>query len=324
MTPRTKQSPIRRASNMRWLCLLALCLPIAAYGQDIKTEPIETSVSLWQVNFTAPLQTVTSWSLSPQTTPPTTLTVMGKNGVSVKLPPGNWILIGQSKTDTFDFVFNYRFTLTGSLPVAPPTVTLAANPEIIQVGQYSKLLVTVSPPTAQCTLDGKAVTLTLDGKFEQIVTPSETTEYTFTAKTNTSAVTVAKTKVTVGTAPQPPPDPVNPPVPTSGLFCLIVEETADRSSITAGQREILLATAPGSVRDYLTQKCVKGPNGVPEFRVVDKDNNMGKESDLWKKAWARPRTSIPWICVSNGKDGFEGPLPKTAAECLDLLKKYGG
>jgi hypothetical protein len=78
------------------------------------------------------------------------------------------------------------------------------------------------------------------------------------------------------------------------------------------------------VRDYLRAVCPKGEDGVTaEWRMWPVDVDASGESKLWRDALARPRKSLPWIVVSNGKTGFEGPLPGNAAEMLALLKKYG-
>ncbi len=79
-----------------------------------------------------------------------------------------------------------------------------------------------------------------------------------------------------------------------------------------------------SVRDYLNAKCVLGAdNKTREWRMWDKDVDATAESQLWQDALKRPRKSTPWIIVSNGKTGYEGPLPEGWVDTLALLKKYG-
>jgi hypothetical protein len=133
--------------------------------------------------------------------------------------------------------------------------------------------------------------------------------------------------------PQPPPKPVDPvtptpkpvepsiaPIPADGLHVLIVYETED---ILSGKQNSILYGK--TIRDYLDSHCAKGPDGkTSQARIWDKDTDASGESKLWQDALKRPRQSIPWIIVSNGKEGFEGPLPATVDETLTLLRKYGG
>lgn len=117
---------------------------------------------------------------------------------------------------------------------------------------------------------------------------------------------------------------IGPPAPTPdlGLHVGIIEETGERDKLTSGQRAALLSTADGSVRDYCAKHCVQ-VNGAPEFRVVDKDASLDLETESMKRLLSRPHTSLPWLIVSNGKHGAEGPLPQTEEETLALLKRFG-
>lgn len=129
--------------------------------------------------------------------------------------------------------------------------------------------------------------------------------------------------------PDPPkPDPPQPepaPIPVAGFRVLVVYETADLGKLTPGQRAIFSSR---DVRDYLNATCVKGQDGrTPEWRIYDKDTDMANESKVWRDAMTRAlarATALPWCIVSNGKTGYEGPLPRTLQEAIDLLKKYGG
>lgn len=124
------------------------------------------------------------------------------------------------------------------------------------------------------------------------------------------------------TPPTPPVPPTPPPIPQEGLRVLILYESAELSKLPAPQQLVL---ASQSVRDYLNGKCVVGADGkTREWRMWDKDVDASAESKVWQEALARPRKGVPWIIVSNGKDGFEGPLPASVDETLALLKKYGG
>jgi len=190
------------------LSLLLVIIPISAFGQKLETTPLETAVSLWDVKFTAPLETVTNWAIADQkdqtTILPIKLTPIDGNGVSCQLQPGAWMLIGQSKLDGFEFTFNYKFTLNNKTPALPPTVIATANPKIIQAGQYSIIKATVNPPTSKCTFDGKPVVLSLAGTWEQIIVPTKTTTYTFTAQSPNGPTTTTNVIVVVSEKPQTP------------------------------------------------------------------------------------------------------------------------
>lgn len=145
----------------------------------------------------------------------------------------------------------------------------------------------------------------------------------------------AKQKLTVAEAeavvkfgdalpPQPPvpPQPPQPPVPppstdpfgTQGFKVLIVLEKQEQHLLTSGQ----VAGIFGST----TEEYIKGKGG--EFAILDKDNTAATLPKAWQDVMKRPRASMPWVVIGNGKTGFEGPVPKASAEFHDLLKKYGG
>ncbi len=133
-----------------------------------------------------------------------------------------------------------------------------------------------------------------------------------------------------GPDPKPPIPPVPPvpplppaPIPDKGLRVLIVYETADLSKYDKGQQQIIYAK---SVRDYLNSKCPVGADGkTKEWRMWDFDIAADGESKLWQDAFKRKpaRDKLPWLIVSDGKSGYEGPLPATVADMLALLRKYG-
>lgn len=119
--------------------------------------------------------------------------------------------------------------------------------------------------------------------------------------------------------PVPPPGPgpsPDPPAPIAGdgFKVLVVYEKKDHIKLTPGQINTIWGQ---KVRDYIAAK--KG-----EFLILDKDEDVNVAGKAWADAMARPRTSLPWIIVSNGKTGFEGPLPGHAEEINLLLRKYGG
>lgn len=135
-------------------------------------------------------------------------------------------------------------------------------------------------------------------------------------------------QVKIGNGPLPPPgpgpippDPKPPtpaPIPVAGLRVLIVEETAERIKLTKGQLEFI---SSAKTRSWLDSICVK-ENNQPAYRIYDKDASAEGDSEVWRNAMARPRTTIPWIIVSNGTTGFEGPMPATVDEIKSLIQKH--
>lgn len=124
--------------------------------------------------------------------------------------------------------------------------------------------------------------------------------------------------------PDPKPDPVDPaaPIPVPGLRVLVVYESADIPRMPAAQSAILFSA---KVREYLNAACVVGADGrTREWRMWDKDTATDGEAKLWQDAMKRPRGTVPTVLISNGKSGYEGPLPATADEFLALLRKYEG
>lgn len=132
----------------------------------------------------------------------------------------------------------------------------------------------------------------------------------------------AETIVVIGNVPPPgpgpkpdPPGPDNAPIPEKGLHVLMIYESADLPKYPKGQIAVLYST---EVQNYVNK--VNGSSGY--WRVWDKDVDTSKESKKWQDAFARPRQSLPWVIISNGTTGHEGPLPGTVAEMQTLLKKY--
>lgn len=101
---------------------------------------------------------------------------------------------------------------------------------------------------------------------------------------------------------------------------LMLCETRDLASYPKGQ---IVAIYDQSLRDYLSSACVKGEDGVtPEWRILDKDTDVSGDGKAWQEAMKRPHPTMPWIVVSNGKTGYEGPLPADSAAIKALVQKY--
>jgi hypothetical protein len=132
-------------------------------------------------------------------------------------------------------------------------------------------------------------------------------------------------EVSVNIKPLTPPKPVDPIVPPVPDADVPIKEPGFRVLVTydsaLGVPDNVNAKV---VRQYLFDHCVRSPDGKNvEYRIWDIAVPTTNAPKLWQDAFARPKKSIPWILISNGKTGFEGPLPNTTDELLTLLKKYG-
>lgn len=124
--------------------------------------------------------------------------------------------------------------------------------------------------------------------------------------------------------PGPKPDD-NPPIPNEGFRVMIVYENNPKTEAERMTKEQQAILGSPSIRAYLDSKCPKGQDGkTPEWRLFEQHDDLSNETNVWKLAMQMPRQSLPWIVISDGKTGFSGPLPKTEAETLALLKTYGG
>lgn len=135
--------------------------------------------------------------------------------------------------------------------------------------------------------------------------------------------TFGSVSFTIGDVPQPPgpgpnpptPDPVTPaPIPLAGYRVLFIEETEDRNKITLDQFNVMFSADSAN---WLNANA-------KEWRVYDKDSAALSDTQLWRDALKRrPATfATPWVIISNGVTGYEGPLPKTGSEIKTLLQKY--
>lgn len=126
-----------------------------------------------------------------------------------------------------------------------------------------------------------------------------------------------------GPGPGPGPGPIPPsPIPDKGLRVLFIYKATELGKLTQAQANILAST---DIRTYLRSKCAMGPdNQTPEYRFWDLDKPPDNDSPAMGKLLARPRKSVPWVVISTGTAGYEGPLPATIADTMALLQKYGG
>lgn len=135
--------------------------------------------------------------------------------------------------------------------------------------------------------------------------------------------------VVLGDKPPPvdpivPPDVVPPPEPKDeapikepGFRVLMV--FANNTARPESQKSVIYGE---TVRKFLEEKCVSGPDGQKEYRIYPASTDVSEEAKLWQDAFKLPRTGDDWIVISNGKTGYKGPLPANPSDALTLLKKY--
>lgn len=112
------------------------------------------------------------------------------------------------------------------------------------------------------------------------------------------------------------------PPATGEVSVLIVEESSDRPRLPASQLTVLNSTR---IREWAKAHCDKDEGGHPEFRVLDKDDEVSHLPQKWRDRFEQSRKlPTPNIAVSTGKSGAEGDLPLTEDETLKVLKRYGG
>jgi hypothetical protein len=138
------------------------------------------------------------------------------------------------------------------------------------------------------------------------------------------AITVG-TPVPPGPGPGPGPQPPGPaPIPASGLRVLMIYDQKHLTDLPAGQQSILRGA---DMRTYLNAKAAPGTDGkTKEWRMWPADADPGTDAGekLFGDAMKRERKSLPWIVISNGKAGFEGPLPASVDATKQLIDKYAG
>lgn len=120
-----------------------------------------------------------------------------------------------------------------------------------------------------------------------------------------------------GPTPSPtPPRPSVAPIEGPGLRVLMVVESSEALDLQT--QDVLYGR---KVRDFMTANCIK-VDGVPDWRIVDPDTQYTDREQRFAKALQRPRTSVPWLIISNGVSGYEGPFPGGPDATLALIQSF--
>lgn len=123
--------------------------------------------------------------------------------------------------------------------------------------------------------------------------------------------------------PVPPTPVADAPIAAPGFHVLLVFQDKDAPKLPKGQ---FAAIYSGVVRDYLTSHCAADPGSdLKGWRFWDVETDVSQAPKHFQDAFARVKgKQMPWLLVSDGKTGYDGPLPATVEEITAILKKYGG
>lgn len=207
---------------------------------------------------------------------------------------------------------------TGSVIRTSPVVIVTAKTDAANV-QVDASDVTRTPVEFR-TLSGGRYLFSKPGKVWVDVTAIDFAANIYAKKTIVVEVGSSPTPPTPpGPGPTPPTPPRpdgEPPIAGEGLRVLFVYESSQ--ALPAALQQVFYGP---EIRSYLNANAAK-VDGHSDWRIVDKDTKFTDANHRFAKALARPRASVPWLIISNGSAGYEGPFPGGVAETLALIKSY--
>lgn len=228
------------------------------------------------------------------------------------------------------------------VPIVEPTKD---HPIVLDKDSYEFSVGSAEPINYKTFKGAKGVWFTPPGKYKcywypdhLIFNPQEEGEWVLgvTCAVDGQAVDPLYVKVKSGKGPQPPPVPPGPgpqppgptpipaPIESPDFKALVIYDDADSD----GKDKATKIVTSGDWAVYMKGK-MKGSD--PAWRFFPKDVVFPDASHaVWQKAMTRPRTALPWLILSDGKTGWEGPLPITGdsaaniAATMALVRKVGG
>ena len=62
------------------------------------------------------------------------------------------------------------------------------------------------------------------------------------------------------------------------------------------------------------------------LEILDKDNDLSRDSKVWQDAWKIPHSPLPYLIATNGVTGFAGPITATmtSSEVVAILQRIAG
>lgn len=126
--------------------------------------------------------------------------------------------------------------------------------------------------------------------------------------------------------------PNPPPLPTTGLHVLIVDDENLRGSLPQSQINIFTSK---KLADWLNTNCVKAADGQPAYRFSSNDSleegtpARKLELKVWVDGWDavmaavnEKRVTLPAWAISNGKIGVIEALPANVDTCITRLEEF--
>lgn len=229
---------------------------------------------------------------------------------------------GQKVPVLVDFgAVNQRASFVVGVPPPPPDSepkvdTFSATPSSGDSGFISTVRWSVSPSSSSVVLSSANYREQFPAAGEKQLQIMSTQDIVLTATNGTKTAT-RSVKVTVNTPPAP--------IQRDGLYVLIVMPT-DPAELAKLPREQVQVAQAGEVDAYLMSKCATDGAGTKAYRRLAPDADLSREDQVWRDAMQVPHAGInpPYWIVSNGKAGVVEALPKTVAEAMATLRKYGG
>ncbi len=128
--------------------------------------------------------------------------------------------------------------------------------------------------------------------------------------------------------PDPPPTPVPPippvppvpptPIPLAGFRVVM---SYDKAALSEDQKAIVYGR---EVRDYLELKAVIDTDSKDKaYWIIASGSNVSGAPGWVRDVWQKHPGSTSWMVISNGKTGYDGPIPKDKAAAMAMLKQYG-
>jgi len=104
--------------------------------------------------------------------------------------------------------------------------------------------------------------------------------------------------------------PIDSSPGVKGMQVLFVEE---RDDITRTPPEQLAAYNSIKVRKWLDENKAA-------YHTCDQDDDISSYGDSWTKMKAKPRKSLPWVYIQNGRRSVSQEMPKDVNSMLKLLE----